>query len=130
MTPPAPGRLSTITCCPQRSESFWATKRDAKSDVLPGEPAMRRTGRVGYSCAPAHAEHIAMQTPTMPHAFISRLLVNLRARGDQHLGEALDLGADEAVELLGRRRRGRRALRKEALLDVRKIEDAHHLLVD
>src|SRR5690349_3683607 len=77
MTPPAPGRLSTITCCPQRSLSFWAVKRAAKSDVLPGEPAIRRTGRVGYSWAVALAHASAMQAATHPKAnsdFISPLL--------------------------------------------------------
>src|SRR5688572_17901681 len=68
MTPPAPGRLSTITCWPQRSLSFWATKRAEKSDVLPGDPVMRRTGRVGYSCAAAIADDSAMQTATQPPA--------------------------------------------------------------
>jgi hypothetical protein len=47
MMPPAPARLSTITCCPQLSVNFCAMKRAARSDVLPGEPVMMRTGRNG-----------------------------------------------------------------------------------
>src|SRR5262245_1746960 len=116
MMPPAPGRLSTTTCWPQRSESFWATQRAAISEVLPGEPAMKRTGREGYlsasaACAPA-ATSAARTAPVRVRSMSvsvrssgksRRRSVDLRAGGDQHLRELLDLGADEGVELFGRR---------------------------
>src|SRR5262245_41587127 len=50
ITAPAPGRLSTITCCPQFSLIFWATMRARISVEVPGvNCAMMRIGRVGYS---------------------------------------------------------------------------------
>jgi hypothetical protein len=43
-------------------------KRALMSDVLPGEPVMMRMGRVGYSCAIATADAIAMQAAPIAHA--------------------------------------------------------------
>jgi len=46
--PLAPGRFSTITCCPRRSLIFGAMRRDMMSVVFPGgKGMMMRTGLVG-----------------------------------------------------------------------------------
>jgi len=48
MFPEAPGRLSTTTAWPQRSPSFWATRRAMMSVPPPGaNPTTTRTGRDG-----------------------------------------------------------------------------------
>src|SRR6185369_9941446 len=51
--PPALGRLSTTTCCPQLSDIFWPTRRPRKSIALPAETVTSmRMGLVGnFSCA-------------------------------------------------------------------------------
>src|SRR5262245_22104544 len=47
--PLAPGRFSTITCWPRRSDIFGAMRRDMMSVVLPGgNGMMMRIGRDGY----------------------------------------------------------------------------------
>src|SRR6266850_7617270 len=47
--PLAPGRFSTITCCPRRSAIFGAMRRDMMSVVLPGgNGMMMRIGLDGY----------------------------------------------------------------------------------
>src|SRR5687767_15479684 len=56
MIPFAPGRLSTMTCWPQDSVSFWATWRAMMSGPEAGAcGTMIRMGRVGYVCAVAAA---------------------------------------------------------------------------
>jgi len=56
MLPAAPGRLSTITCWPNSSESFWAIGRAVVSVPPPtAKPTIMRTGLVGYSWAAAGA---------------------------------------------------------------------------
>src|SRR6266700_2565850 len=54
MLPPAPGRLSTITCCATRSESFCAIDR-AMIWVPPpgGKATTKRIGLAGYGSAAA-----------------------------------------------------------------------------
>ena len=50
--PVAPGRGSTITCCPHASVSLLPTRRPTMSGPEPGElSAMMRIGLTGYSCA-------------------------------------------------------------------------------
>src|SRR3954468_6506110 len=52
--PLAPGRFSTITCCPRCSDIFGAMRRDMMSVVLPGgNGMMMRIGFDGYDCASA-----------------------------------------------------------------------------
>src|SRR5688572_12793786 len=52
MIPLAPPRLSTTTCCPSCSVSFWLTIRARMSGEPPGgEGTMKRIGFVGYACA-------------------------------------------------------------------------------
>src|SRR5262245_17474133 len=58
------------------------------------------------------------------------VLVDLRTRRNQYLGEPLDFGTNEGVELFWRGRSRGRALREHAFLDVRKIQNTHDLLVD
>ena len=54
MLPPAPGRLSTMNCWLNDSESLAATSRAVTSTPPPDTaPTMIRTGRDGYGCAPA-----------------------------------------------------------------------------
>src|SRR5687767_12973531 len=54
--PPAPGRLSVITCCPSNSLIFCATTRAVMSPTPPGPNGTRkRIGRDGNVCAPAPA---------------------------------------------------------------------------
>ena len=49
MLPPAPGRLSTTTDCPQRSFSFCPTMRASTSVPPPGaKGAISRIGFIGY----------------------------------------------------------------------------------
>src|SRR4051812_47760011 len=51
MLPPAPGRLSTITCWPSAALIGAATKRAMVSPPPPAEdPTMMRIGLVGYDC--------------------------------------------------------------------------------
>ena len=58
IVPAAPGRLSTMTCCPQRSVSFAATARAVMSVPPPGTKGpMRRTGFVGYLSTSADAAY-------------------------------------------------------------------------
>src|SRR5262245_3270375 len=60
MMPFAPGRLSTITCWPQVSVSFWATARAMMSTPPPVAcGTMIRTGRAGNCCAAAAAHRSA-----------------------------------------------------------------------
>jgi len=48
MMPLAPGRLSTTTCCPRRSESLAETMRPMTSVLPPaGSPMTMRIGRIG-----------------------------------------------------------------------------------
>src|SRR5262245_17074603 len=64
--PFAPGRLSTMTCCPQDSVSFWPTVRASRSDGPPGaKGTITRMGRVGYVCAPAVAQDSAKTSPAV-----------------------------------------------------------------
>src|SRR5215510_9491434 len=54
IVPPALGRLSTITCCPQDSVSFGPIKRERTSLALPAENGtMIRMGRAGNDWAAA-----------------------------------------------------------------------------
>src|SRR3954468_24624270 len=54
MLPPAPGRLSTITCWPSAALIGAATRRAMISPPPPAEdPTMMRIGLVGYACAHA-----------------------------------------------------------------------------
>src|SRR5262245_53165740 len=63
MMPFAPGRLSTITCWPQVSVSFWATARAMMSTPPPAAcGTMIRTGRLGNCCAAAPAQTSARAT--------------------------------------------------------------------
>src|SRR5574341_2682332 len=51
MSPLAPGRLSTTTCCPSASLSFTPMVRASVSVLPPGaNGTTNRTGRVGYCC--------------------------------------------------------------------------------
>src|ERR1051325_8485021 len=70
--PLAPGRFSTITCCPRRSEIFGAMSRDMMSVVLPGgNGMMMRIGLDGYeedegcACASAANNNPRMVTVTI-----------------------------------------------------------------
>ncbi len=46
--PLAPGRFSTMTCCPSRSAIFGPMRRDMMSIVFPGgNGTMRRMGLFG-----------------------------------------------------------------------------------
>src|ERR1019366_3755727 len=52
--PPAPGRLSMMTCCPQAAVSFCPTMRARKSVEPPGgKGTMTRMVLLGYACASA-----------------------------------------------------------------------------
>src|SRR5262249_1039476 len=52
MLPPAPARLSTMTCCPSASPIRGAIRRIAMSTPAPGvKPTMMRTGFAGKACA-------------------------------------------------------------------------------
>jgi hypothetical protein len=52
--PPALGRLSTTTCCPQASRSFGPIMRARRSLALPAvNGTTMRIGRAGYSAAVA-----------------------------------------------------------------------------
>src|SRR5471032_2005235 len=56
MLPPAPGRLSMITCRPRSSPSFWPSSRASMSLGPPGvKPTTKRTGLSGnalvWGCA-------------------------------------------------------------------------------
>src|ERR1700688_391624 len=52
MLPLAPGRLSTTTGCPQRSDSFCPTVRARMSMPVPGvKGTMICTGLFGYGCS-------------------------------------------------------------------------------
>src|SRR5216684_3366852 len=54
--PPAPPRFSTMTCCPRASEKAGATVRAVMSTLpLGGQGTTILTGRLGKSCAKAHA---------------------------------------------------------------------------
>src|ERR1700680_2223758 len=88
MLVPAPGRLSTTTCCPSCSERLRATMRASTSGALPGvEGATRVIGREGESCACAtscSARATAkrqMETddifpePDLQHVIVSRLCI-------------------------------------------------------
>src|SRR3954465_1051956 len=67
--PLAPGRFSTITCCPRCSDIFGAMRRDMMSVVLPGgNGMMMRIGLDGYKedgcCAYAAQQTAKMSTPS------------------------------------------------------------------
>src|SRR5215471_12032614 len=75
MFPPAPGRFSITTCCPQVSDSFWPRARAMMSLGPPGvNPTMKRAGFSGKApaCATA-AESASTKTanrtiaPPRPH---------------------------------------------------------------
>src|SRR5688572_14321839 len=56
MIVPAPGRLSTTTCCPQLSVNFCPKSRASVSLPPPGGyGTMSRTGRAGYAPADSFA---------------------------------------------------------------------------
>src|ERR1700676_2492735 len=74
MLPRAPGRLSTTTGCPQRSDSFCPTVRARMSMPVPGvKGTMICTGLFGYALSPlidgdcAHAPHASNPTPARPN---------------------------------------------------------------
>src|SRR5687767_15951185 len=60
IVPPAPGRLSTTTCCPRSSESLTDRMRAMMSGWPPEvKPVVRRTGRVGNAAAESGADFCA-----------------------------------------------------------------------
>src|SRR4030095_13217533 len=62
--PLAPGRFSTMTCWPRRSDIFGAMRRDMMSVVLPGgNGMMMRIGLDGY-CAWAAQQTANNRTPS------------------------------------------------------------------
>src|ERR1700730_10597951 len=88
MLVPAPGRLSTTTCCPSCSERLRATMRASTSGALPGvEGATRVIGREGESSAwatPGRASATGkrqMETvgilpePDLQHVIVRRLCI-------------------------------------------------------
>src|SRR5688500_4391202 len=79
IVPPAPARLSTMNCCPSRSVSFWAVKRAIWSDVLPGDPVITRTGRVGYLSASAACAGPAATSAANANTFRQSLIVPPRS---------------------------------------------------
>jgi hypothetical protein len=62
---PPPGRLSTITCCPNASPSFCPVRRATKSEPPPAaKGTMMRTGFVGYCWAIADAAIASVSAAT------------------------------------------------------------------
>ena len=61
MAPPAPGLLSTTTCWPSATDSFWATWRPMMSVAPPaGKGMTRRMGlAAGQACAQAPEAAVA-----------------------------------------------------------------------
>src|SRR5262249_34750552 len=69
MLPPAPARFSTTTGWPQRSPSFWATRRAMMSVPPPGvKPTSMRTGLAGKFGAPAWGKQCEAQVASAARA--------------------------------------------------------------
>src|SRR5258708_5038716 len=100
MAPAAPARLSTMTCCPQRSVSFAAMARAVMSVPPPGtKGAMSRTGLAGYLSTSTDAA-CAMWMPA--HAAVSASILLLRLIFEvirDHLFSATGNAPAFAVEL-------------------------------
>src|SRR5262245_19217569 len=75
--PAAPGRFSTMTCCPRRSDILGAMRRDMMSVVFPGgNGMMMRIGFDGYEgdeCCAWAAQHAANNS-TQSRRFMAILL--------------------------------------------------------
>src|SRR5262249_3427249 len=130
MTPPAPARLSTITCLPRRSPKAVATTRPVTSLPPPGGKGMIiRIGLVGKSCADAAAVS-AMTNAAVASGSVASLgilfsIFRLGSGGDarsslapdrarsvddqSQLGELLVGGHDRVADIAGKS-----ALRAEA----------------
>src|SRR3954471_12713309 len=81
MLPVAPGLFSTMTACPQLSESFWPTARARMSEVPPGGyGTMILIGFVGHACAATTVETSApaIASNERRHAFMGSSLVDFR----------------------------------------------------
>src|SRR5262245_6103864 len=97
MMVPAPGRLSTTTCCPQASVSFTPNIRASVSFPPPGGyGTMRRIGFVGYADAPTTkagaAAHNGKATTRTSRTALNRMLRLL------HEGEPSDSPCLRALE--------------------------------
>src|SRR5262245_22578439 len=76
MVPPPPGRLSTMNCWPNLSESLWAKVRAMMSVPPPGlNGTIKRTGLVGHVevLAPTAADAERAATMAAMHARIRRV---------------------------------------------------------
>src|SRR5512143_2468623 len=106
MLPPAPGRLSTMTCCPHASVSFCPTSR-ARMSVAPpgGNGTTIRIGLVGYAgaCAPAGgtiADRAASRASSETRSFMSSLgSVVKRVRQGLHAPLVFEPDALQLVDL-------------------------------
>src|SRR5689334_18558714 len=151
MRPPAPGRLSTTTCCPRNSGSLSATMRMTMSVAPPAEyGTIRRTGRLGYAWDCAASATIGNSSSaaanSAAHAFIFRLRIIVVSSlacccgglALLHLGAAVPHCAcpsrafrfHEFEKTLGRVLPGDFLPRSgEALLHLRRLRRAHRLAV-
>ena len=84
MLPPAPGRLSTITCWPSRSPSLGATMRTVASDEPPGgKVTIMRIGLAGQAAGAG----VCASAPTLaannrPKAERQRSKLRMTSSGD------------------------------------------------
>src|SRR5436190_9488145 len=91
ITPPPPGRLSTITGCFHSDERLSPSTRPRTSPVLPGfAPVMKRTGLDGKSPAAALPRKTDSRTGKIRMAAILMCAANERCVGDES-----DRGAGE-----------------------------------
>src|SRR6266576_1819708 len=93
IVPPAPGRFSMTTGCPQYSESFWPNVRARMSVALPAvNGTMILTGFVGHACALANEAHSAQSAITATRT-IFMVVSSTQSVADRHIfGKELDAG--------------------------------------
>src|SRR5450759_5174869 len=129
----APGRLSTTTLCPMTSVIFWPSTRTTTSTMPPGGTGtITRTDLLGYDWATACCAKMPKNTakPKLIKRMISSRLFDLEIERLDHLAPLRCFGLDVLCEFFGRIADGLRALRDQALFDVRQIEDTHDFLVE
>src|SRR6185436_4384997 len=133
MMPPAPGRLSTMTCWPAPSLNFAAMMRATMLGCPPGvKPMTMRMGRFGNvatasrSCAAgAGAVDVAAYAPSASSAMrdVRAISVYLRPGDLDCLSPFGYFGNDERLEPLGRAALHRNAIGLESRACLRHLKD-------
>src|ERR1043165_1849974 len=133
MSPPAPARFSTTTCCPICSDSVLATMRAVVSVPPPGsKPTTVVRGFDGnvWACAPSVTPSATAAAATTDAAFICILLVGNHAGALHDRLPFRDFVFDERIRVFRCVLHDRRAARLERLAHLRIVGGSIERLVE